>query len=163
MNPAPRKHKKVSFPQKKKTRTGGRRKRVDARFQLGDRVAWTSGKEWKCGTVMGAGLSKEEALKSIPPGYTLTYKSSKTTTGRIYLVAADLGMLKPGYHLHSVKESRLRHEHESWIHRLETLQALPASQILALTTQLLRYTHDRGGRAAKEVRAIFESVLKTTF
>lgn len=109
---------------------------MKASLDIGQRVAWKSGKEWKTGTILLKGDPQKNLREHLKKEFTLAYESKRENKKPHYYVAADTPLFKPGYVVHCVPAHHLQKEATSKPHRLRLLESLGKKELLhiALTT-----------------------------
>jgi hypothetical protein len=143
-----------------------KRKQDEPRFELGDRVVWKSGKNWKSGEVLFRSRDKAEVLKSIPKGYKLQYSDHETkqskTKSLTYLVAADSPLFKPGFSVHSIPERHLQKESESWIWKSNILQSqkLDTTEITNFLLTVGHCLHKNKKAVPSQIKEEFETIFE---
>jgi hypothetical protein len=145
---------------------GRPKKRIDgsARFEIGERVIWKSGKKWKSGSIIFRTRNKKELLTNIPKGYKLQYSDKENemseTKALTYLVAADSPLFKPGFTVHSIPERHIQKEKESWVWKVEQIEKAQSEEnnrknLLKLAIEVARTLHTNKRKVPETIKKIF--------
>jgi hypothetical protein len=140
----------------------------EARFSSGERVVWKSGDQWKTGTVICHGETKTEADSKLPPGYKIQYRGKETNIKKVkqklYYVAADSPLFKPGFTVHSVPERHLQKEKESWIPKEEAVKNICSnSPFINLILCIAKAIHTKKSGVPHEIIEEFNKQFPNIF
>jgi hypothetical protein len=120
-------------------------------LEIGQRVAWKSGKEWKTGTILLKGDPEKNLREHLRKEFTLAYESKRENKKPHYYVAADTPLFKPGYVVHCVPAHHLQNEATSKPHRLRLLECLGKKELLHIALTALETYQRLKTRCPKEL------------
>lgn len=120
-------------------------------LQIGQRVAWKSGKEWKTGTILLEGDPQKNLREHLKKEFTLAYESKRENKRPHYYVAADTPLFKPGYVVHCVPAHHLQNEATSKPHRTRLLECLGKKELIQIALSVLETYQTLKTRCPKEL------------
>jgi hypothetical protein len=133
------------------------------RFQIGQRVAWKSGKEWKTGSILLEGDPKKNTREQLKKEFTLAYKSKRENKKPHYYVAADSLLFKPGYLVHCVPEHHLQKEETSWPYRDQLIEKLSKKDLLKIAKVVLYLHHHSKQTCPKSLNETLHQIDPKSF